>query len=149
VKNILPYRIFEGVDTNEVEDTIRDICSDFMDEYDLVMDFSWGYYNEKWPTKYLSRREMTMIRGSKDIVIKNKMDEINTDIKQANTSLEVSFHLPHGFSKLELYKDGINEDYKNMIGFIGSYFNEVASMDRITEICEQSMAIRFFMKFKK
>jgi len=55
MKRIIPYKLFENkVNESETESIITDIFSDFMDDYDLSIDFSWGWALENKVRKSFS-----------------------------------------------------------------------------------------------
>lgn len=151
MKKIIPYSLFEGVSNineKEVESIITDICADFMDEYDVVIDFDWGWVV---PPDLRSDRQTKMFRekntkpGNQLVLIQKYLDEVDSS---NNRFVTVEFSRPKDYSTLNIWKDEIEKDYKKIMDFAKDYFSNVEVVNNSPVITDAIWAISFSIIFK-
>jgi hypothetical protein len=164
VKKIIPYNLFEGmtiktstsnVNEKEVESIVTDICADFMDDYDVEIDFNWGSavsVRSKRGEDIYDLRSDSQIRmfrkqniTSQIGLIKKYLDEVDSS---NNRFVTVEFRRPKDYSTLNIWKDGIEDDYKKIMNFVKDYFPNVQVVDNSPVITAAIWAINFSIIFK-
>lgn len=145
---ILSYSLFESlnnINEKEIESTLTDICSDFTDANDVVINFDWGWAIKKG-NKYdlRSDREINMFRSeSGTSIIKKYLAEVDAS---NNRYVTVEFRRPRGFSTMNIWKDGIEDEFNKVIDFTENYFPNTMVIND-TFFNPEIWAIRFSIVF--
>ncbi len=160
MKRIIPYKLFENkVNESETESIITDIFSDFMDDYDLSIDFSWGWalenkvrksfsgsdipkYGFKSDTEVHLMQKMIRDQGSSMQLVKKYLSEVDI----SNRGVEVQFFKFHGSKKLNIWSNNIEEDFLKCFNFTSSYFQN-ADTEQSIYFNPDMMALRFHIIF--
>lgn len=160
MKRIIPYKLFENkVNESETESIITDIFSDFMDDYDLSIDFSWGWalenkvrksfsgsdipkYGFKSDTEVHLIQKMIRDQGSSMQLVKKYLSEVDI----SNRGVEVQFFKFHGSKKLNIWSNNIEEDFLKCFNFTSSYFQN-ADTEQSIYFNPDMMALRFHIIF--
>lgn len=125
-----------NVNEKEVESIVTDICADFVDDYDVEVDFNWG---SAVPVRSKSGGDIYDLRSDSQIkmfrkqnitsqigLIQKYLDEVDSS---NNRFVTVEFRRPKDYSTLNIWKDGIEDDYKKIMNFVKDYFPNVQVVD--------------------